>query len=494
MENFLNLNNLVVDSNGNVSFSGLTSGIDFVNVVDQIIAAKQIPADNLQIKIDDNDVQIAALQELEVLLGSLRSALSTLQGSVSVGGVNNAFALKQAFATTSRIDATTPSLAANLIGVSVTNAAALGSHTLEIQQIATAHKVSSNAFTSTSTAITGLIDNASFTIGLTGGNSATINLSSTDTLLDIRDKINNANTGTNATKVSASVVSVSATENYLVITADETGKNLILTDGTDTLLDTIGVLNGASIKTELQTAQKAYFTADGILDSSFYQSTLVVDNMAAFSSYTTVTAGSHSFEIRDAAGALVGTVNYADTDSLNDLQTTIDAISGVTAAVVSDSGQFRLTITKDDGAAVTLENDTDNLLADLNFTKPNLKIIERNSNTINDLFPGMTLTLFQAEVGTTIKIDIEQDLSSVKTDVQDFIDTYNAVREFINKHSQIDLSTGVPATDAILFGSTTLSQISSQIGGIVGRGRTGRERGIQCPSSDRHHLRDGQSG
>ncbi len=473
MEEFLNINNLVVDNNGGVSFSGLTSGIDFASVVDQIIAAKQIPVDTLQTKITGNEAQIAALQELQTLLGSLRTSLSTLQGAVSVGGTNDAFALKQAFASTSRLDATTPSLAANLIGVSVTSAANLGSHTLEVQQIATAHKVSSDAFTSTSTAITGLTANSSFTIGLTGGDTATVNLSSTDTLLDIRDKINNANTGTNATKVSASIVSVSATENYLVITADETGKDLVLTDGTDTPLDTLGVLSGASIKTELQTAQKARFTADGILDSSFYQSALVADNTAALSSYTSVTAGAHSFEIHDAAGALVGTVNYADTDTLDSLATTIGLISGVSAQVISDSGQFRLQITKDDGAAVTLENDTDNLLTDLNFTKPNLKVIERDSNTINDLFPGMTLTLFQAEAGTTIKIDVEQDLSSVKTDIQDFVTAYNTVREFINKHSQVNLETGTADPDAVLFGSTTLSQVSSQIGDIVGRGVLG---------------------
>ncbi len=473
MESSLNLNNLVVDNNGNVSFSGLSSGVDFSNVVSQIIAAKQIPVDILQTKITNNEARIAALQELQSLLGSLRSSLSTLQGAVSVGGTNNAFSLKQAFASTSRLDATTPSLAANLVGVSVTNAANLGSHTLEIQKIATAHKVSSDAFASTSTAISGLTDNASFTIGITGGNTATVNLSSSDTLLDVRDKINNANTGTNATKVSASIVAVSATENYLVITADETGKDLILTDGTDTPLDTFGVLTGSAIKTELQTAQKASFTADGILDASFYHSALVADSAAAFSGYTSVTAGSHSFEIRDTAGTLVGTVNYADTDSLDDLALTIGAISGVSAQVVSDSGQFRLQITKDDGTAVTLENDTDSLLTDLNFIKPNLKVITRDSNTINDLFPGITVTLFQAEVGTTIKIDVEQDLSSIKTDVQNFITAYNTAREFINKQSQVDLKTGAPAEGAVLFGSTTLDQISAQVGDIVGRGVIG---------------------
>lgn len=469
----LNLNNLVVDQSGNVSFSGLTSGIDFANIVEKIIAARRIPIDNLQVKIDNNSAKVTALKEFQALLSDLRGTLNTLRGAVSVGGANNAFALKQAFATTSRTDGGTPSAAANLLGVSVTSAASVGSHTIQVQQIATAHKVSSNAFTSTSTAISGLTDNASFTIGLTGGNTATIGLSSSDTLLDIRDKINNANTGTNATKVSASVVSVNATENYLVITADQTGKDLILTDGTDTPLDTIGILDGASIKTELQAAQKAQFTADGILDSSFYHSTLVADNTAAFNAYTSVTAGSHSFEIRDASGALISTVNYDDTDSLDDLQATIDAISGITATVVADSGQFRLQITKDDGTAITLKNDTDNLLSSLNFTKPNLKVIERESNTISDLFAGMTLTLFQAEAGTTIKVDVEQDLNTVKTRIQEFVDNYNLAREFINTHSQVDPLNGGPAETAILFGSTTLSQISAQLGSIIGRGVQG---------------------
>ena len=172
MVDSLNLNNLVVDQSGNVSFSGLTSGIDFANIVEQIIAARRIPIDNLQVKIDNNSAKVTALKEFQALLSDLRGTLNTLRGAVSVGGANNAFALKQAFATTSRTDGGTPSAAANLLGVSVTSAASVGSHTIQVQQIATAHKVSSNAFTSSSTAISGLTDNASFTIGLTGGNTA----------------------------------------------------------------------------------------------------------------------------------------------------------------------------------------------------------------------------------------------------------------------------------------------------------------------------------
>ena len=54
------------------------------------------------------------------------------------------------------------------------------------------------------------------------------------------------------------------------------------------------------------------------------------------------------------------------------------------------------------GAAITLA-DTDGLVAGLGID--NDLVIERDSNTVSDLFDGITLTLFQAEEGTRIKLD-----------------------------------------------------------------------------------------
>ena len=57
----LNLDSLVVDSSGRASFSGLSTGIDFVGAVDAIIAAKRIPAVTLETRITGNEEEIAAL-------------------------------------------------------------------------------------------------------------------------------------------------------------------------------------------------------------------------------------------------------------------------------------------------------------------------------------------------------------------------------------------------------------------------------------------------
>ena len=132
----LNLDSLVVDSSGRASFSGLSTGIDFVGAVDSIIQAKRIPAVTLESRITLNDEKIVALTDLRALMESLKNAMSTLRGAVSIDGSTDAFSNKQTFASTSRSDGVTPSAAGNLVGVTVTNAAATGSHEIEIRRIA----------------------------------------------------------------------------------------------------------------------------------------------------------------------------------------------------------------------------------------------------------------------------------------------------------------------------------------------------------------------
>ena len=217
-----NLSSLAVDANGKASFSGINSGIDFQKVVEDLIAAKRIPIDTIERRITKNTDKIDAIETLRGLLTGTRDTLSKLRGAVSLGNASNVFAATQVFASTSRIDGSAPSAAGNLIGASTTNAAAIGSHTIEILRVAAAHKVASDSFASQTT---GLGLSGSFEVSGSGG-KATITVQAADTLQDIRDRINNANAGTNGTKVSASIVQASSTQFVLVLTADQTGQDI----------------------------------------------------------------------------------------------------------------------------------------------------------------------------------------------------------------------------------------------------------------------------
>lgn len=557
----LNLNSLTVDKNGRVSFSGLSSGIDFQAAVDAIIAARRIPADNLETSIKTNDTKVAALRELRSSLDAVKQALSKLHGAVTFANAGNIFEAKQGFATTSRLDGQTPSAAANLLGVAVTNAAAAGSHTVEVRQVAKAHKVASDSVASLSSAVSGIntgdrividgqevyrtnlqssgsvalgsngtlaftrqSDGASlgsvaytstmtlqelataittgipgytatvvtegssvrleiesdegtkFNIAESGGGSFLtafdlrdrneITLNSTDTIQDIRDRINNAEFG-----VTASIASVSSSEHYLVLTKDDTGQTMTLKNAQGTALQTLGFLTaGNAIKNQLQAAQMANFYADGLLD----QTKTIYET--AFQSASTVQVGSAGTLrfTRDSDSVVLGNVAYTSGQSLQTLADNINAaaMTGVTASIVTDGSGVRLEISG--ASAMTIsEVGGGDAIADLGINNKR-RLFERESNTVSDMYSGVTFTLFQAEKGTTVKVDIERDLSSVKTQIETFVEAYNALRSFINEHRQIDEQTGtVDKEVSVLYGSAALAEADRTLARILGAGVQG---------------------
>lgn len=465
MVNAVNASNFTVDDSGRVSLSGLGSGIDYQASVDAIIKAKRIPIDRLETRLTDNDAKITAYKDLSSLVTATQSALKNLRGAVTIDNSANAFAAKQAYASVSRTDSGASSAAANLIGVSLTNTAATGSHSIEVLQTAAAHKISSNAYASSSTAL-GFADGDQFTI-----EGKTITLSAADTLLSLRDRINAANTGSSPSGVSASIVSVSATQNYLVLTKDTAGSTIAISETTNTPLATSGFLTGGgAVKNLLQSPRTAQLYADGLLDSTnkLYETSRLTSGSVAL--------GSNGAIRFDDGG---GTVDIAYTSGMTvtDLANAINADSGlqgkgISASVVTEGGQVRLKIAGAGNAFTMTETGGGSALTTLGMGNARL-LIERNSNTVSDLFAGVTLNLFQAEIGSTVKIDIEADLSSVKSAVTGFVDSYNALKQFINTQTYIDPDTGKAVEDAVLTSSRSLKNLESQINQILGRGTTG---------------------
>ncbi|MDG4718314.1 MULTISPECIES: flagellar filament capping protein FliD [Thalassospira] len=351
----LNLNNIYVGDNGRVQLSGGSSNIDFVDTVDKMIAARRIPADNLEKRIEANDTKIAALKELQTLVGTLKDSMANLYGATSFDNSKNIFEAKQIFASSTGSDAAT------LMGVTASNAAATGSYTFEIIDVASKHKLSSaTQAVAASADVTGITGTGSFTI--TGGSgSSSITVSAGDTLQDIRDKINNVK---ESTGVQASVIKVSDTESTLIFTSTEEGvdNQMSFSDDTGSVLQSLGVLTDA---------------------------------------------------------------------------TTIDPTK------VIDPGN---------DASIKLDGIT----------------VTRGSNEFSDLIDGLTISLYDAEPGTEITIEIEQDLNQAKTAIIDFVDAYNAVQTFINEKTFVDPVTGEASEDAVLLGNTSVKGIEAALQQIAG--------------------------
>ncbi|MBL8640765.1 MAG: flagellar filament capping protein FliD [Alphaproteobacteria bacterium] len=91
----------------------------------------------------------------------------------------------------------------------------------------------------------------------------------------------------------------------------------------------------------------------------------------------------------------------------------------------------------------------------------------RDTNSITDLIPGATINVKNADPGTKINLSIENDNSAVKSGIQDFMEAYNNLRDFI-KSQQVVSDGGVVSESAVLFGDSILSNLSGSLQSIIG--------------------------
>lgn len=583
----VNNGRLVVGNNGRTSFSGLGGGIDFQAAVDSMVEARRVPIKKLEDTIKSNSDKIRTLGDMNTRLNAVREALDKLRGRITADRSSNIFLNKQSFQTTAREttllnnpNRIAASAAASLVGVTVNGLAEKGTYEVEVLRTARAQKDSSDVFTSLAhsnrsdaitSATTGLDTLVSMPAGDFTINGKTVSVLATDTLEQVRDKINavsgigvtasitnpgagdfrlvitnntpgsttsygdstdilaalgvlnpddsiknlvqapvtNTNSALNVLRpgfaggsfsingvsisidptntlqdlrdrintvtatagVSATIVSSSTSQAFLVITATATGTPITYSDPSNVLAE-LGVLNNDdSVKNSLQVSQTALFTANGLRDQSRQRSDIIYNPAVALSALAPglVTPGAQSVQI--SSGGVPFTVNYNDTMTTNDVISAVNAAAILAGSDVRASletieggnGGFRLVIKDASGDPVTFASDTGGFIAAMDFRDP--KILERASNTVSDLIPGMTLNLFAAEGGTTIKIDIEQNLNDVKNQIATFVEAYNSLISFINIQNTVDPITGKPTEDTgILFGSRVISDVTGRLG------------------------------
>ncbi len=250
----INSSMFTVGTDGKLNVGGIASGIDSKAIIDALMMAKRQPAVQIEAKITANATKISALSDFKGKMASVVSSLDALRAAP--GSSTNVFNSKAVSGTTSATSGT-PSGVDSLLIASVGADAQNMTHTIKVQQLATAHQVRSDAFGSTS--------NTLVSQGVTAGDMTlggkTITVSSTDTLLDLRAKINNAGAG-----VTATIVSSDSSHHYLVLTSNATGEANAMTFGGAGVTDTLGLTEnaGVDIKNELAEANNAIIDVDGI--------------------------------------------------------------------------------------------------------------------------------------------------------------------------------------------------------------------------------------
>lgn len=222
-----------------ISFGGLGNGLDFGQVVDQLVKIERLPIDALNQKK-------TTLQSKLTEYGSVTDKLLALQAA------GDSLRLSTGFdrSSTNVSDPT-------VLTATAVSTAPSGSYLLRITQLAQSHQVTNKAATAVASTTTDIVSGASatFTFRAGSGTDQTVTLGDSATIEDLRTAINDLGAGVTASIVNAGSDTIPAYRLILTATASGASNGVtVVADGT-TLDFTNG--SGAGGVDTLQAAQDA---------------------------------------------------------------------------------------------------------------------------------------------------------------------------------------------------------------------------------------------
>lgn len=184
---------------------GIGSGLDVESIITKFMSIERRPISQLNSKESSVKSKISAFGTLSSLVSTLKDAATTLSDPSKLA------AYKATFADTSIASASTTSSAAN------------GTYSINVKQLATAHKVASDTNFS---GVSQIVGEGRFTLTV-GTTSTQIETGANATLGDLRDAINQANAGVKASLVTGD------NGTKLVLTASDPGKTIAVSSVQD---------------------------------------------------------------------------------------------------------------------------------------------------------------------------------------------------------------------------------------------------------------------
>lgn len=377
-----------------------STDIDWSALVEVAVAAKTAPADAIDVKIEANEVKIAAYEEMQSLLQAITSAADAMRGTTnSIVTKDDVFSLREAYLTSSSSSVT----ASSAVVVTAENGAQTGTYDLQILQLATTQKVASSDFSSRSSEME---LSGTFSIGLEGMESVEITVTEDMSLSEIASAINaeSATTG-----VQASVVKVTESTYRLVLSGTETGKEISLESiSGDDIGQALGLTDSdGAFASEIQAAKQAIISLDGI---EITRSTNTIDDVLDGISFTIYqTTGSDATisveiandltSIKDAIVALVDAYNAYREWALT--QQAVSSSGGASAdATLFGDSTLRSANNAVASALSTMIDSSSMALLGLSYDTSNYLVLNEttlNSVLLNDLDALENILMFQFE-------------------------------------------------------------------------------------------------
>ncbi len=428
-----------------ISFSGLGSGIDSANLIQQLMSIESIPIQRMQAQGRALNARLSAVDQFNSVLRSFSSAASALNNASAYGPIK----ANSSDSSVATISATTGSTA--------------GIYQLEVSKLAQTQKIASNVtgFASTTTSLQDLgvwNGNGSFVV-----NGKSVTVASTDTLTTLAQKINSANAG-----VTASLIDGGPGKAYITLSANASGEanKIQISDlGGDGVISQLGIVTGAAAVREPITG--------GAASIKFSSNTSTLEQLTGstglFAGTVSVGTGSISVSGSDTLQSLADKINNpangtgatAIVKSITENGTTKYRLEVTGTTTFGDEGRFWQSVgVTQRGAGNTLVAAQD---AEYKLDGVSLK---SSTNSITNVIPNSTITLLKADVVTPVKttFSLTRDTDQVKTSIKNFMNAYNDVVEFIDQMSSFNKDT---FQSGPLFGDSMVQQLESGVGSTL---------------------------
>ncbi|HEY9226327.1 MAG TPA: flagellar filament capping protein FliD, partial [Gemmatimonadaceae bacterium] len=411
-------------SGGGSAVSGLASGIQWRDMIDQIMSAEKArQLDPITTQQTKDQARLAAWQSYSDVVTKVRDAAAALQKATAF----NVFTASAGKSATTGV---------SVVSATATSGAVPATYQIEVQDLARAEKLGSSPVADVNAALnlTGDV--------MIGGKKLTV--VATDSLALIRDKINALNTGASGSRVSATILTVSSGVNRLVLTSDVGGSAGIelVENGGSNVLTSLGLATGTLSANTIGGKARSYgFDATTTplgqalgttmpAAGSFKVNGFRVDVDLSQDSLTSIAA-----KINTAAGANTATVvtEVVNGRSVSRLlvngTVTTNPDDGAPAEAISTQTLQQLGFLKNDRGAAQLAPPSDAIVVVDGIS------ITRSSNVISDALAGVTLTLQAEELGTTVDLTIGRDNAAAVKAIQEFASAYNTAAAYVTTNT-----------------------------------------------------------
>jgi len=260
-------------------------------------------------------------------------------------------------------------------------------------------------------------------------------------------------------------------------------------------MDTVNEFLTKAVTTSDSTALSASADSDAVVAShsvvvaQLAQNDILTTSNGVASLTTTVTTGDASFTFTYAGQSytvsnigtgvtLTGLVNFINKNAICD--------DKIRATTIYDGTSYHLQIyglDQGDGNQVEITSTTNLSFSASDFVNTQqaqsakIKVdgyplgsnswISRDSNTVDDVIPGLTLTLKQADASKTISIGVTTDTDAIKENIETFVSAVNEVRTLIQELTKVSNASSTSVTGSLLTGNYGVEMIASRLKDVI---------------------------